>query len=123
LKLIASYLRDRTQAVRVGEVLSSIGALEMGVFLGGILSPMLFDLFVNDLPSATPEAMIVQFADDTNALSDADSYASLISSAHATLTAIAEWNSVNRLRLNLSKFHFMDGCLERHCLACGVNYN
>ena len=47
--LLRSYLENRTQRVKIGNVYSSSSFLEKGVPQGSILGPKLFNLFINDL--------------------------------------------------------------------------
>jgi sarcosine oxidase/L-pipecolate oxidase len=72
---IRSYLTDRTQFVEIQHVdqktsnlktfTSSLKVIKHGVPQGSVLGPLLFLLFINDLPQALQEAMVVLFADDT----------------------------------------------------------
>ena len=47
--LLHSYLENRTQKVKIGEVRSSSGVLAKGVPQGSILGPKIFNCFINDL--------------------------------------------------------------------------
>ena len=47
--LLRSYLENRTQSVKIGEVRSSSGVLAKGVPQGSILGPKIFNCFINDL--------------------------------------------------------------------------
>ena len=62
LAWMASYLTNRSQAVCVGDELSSPMPVLSGVPQGSILGPVLFTLYINDLPSCIQFSNI---ADDT----------------------------------------------------------
>ena len=66
LKLIESYLKDRMQCCSVNGELSSIKRIVCGVPQGSILGPLLFILYMNDLPEYVPDVDITMFADDTS---------------------------------------------------------
>ena len=63
LRIISSFLTDRTIQVKIGNTLSEVVQLLAGTPQGSILSPLLFILFVNDIP-VTQICQVTQYADD-----------------------------------------------------------
>lgn len=59
-----SYLRNRTFTVNVGKEYSNKGHLSCGVPQGSILRPLIFLLYVNDMPRAV-DCDLLLYADDT----------------------------------------------------------
>ena len=61
---MASFLSGRTQQVHVQNTLSSKGLITIGVPQGSILGPLLFSIYVNDLPNSINTCDINMYADD-----------------------------------------------------------
>ena len=61
-----SYLSNRTQVCKVGKIYSSKMYVKTGVPQGYNLGPLLFLLFLNDLPNCLSNSVPAMFADDTN---------------------------------------------------------
>ena len=65
LRIILNFLSDRTFVVKEDGMFSTIYKITCGVPQGGVLSPTLFQIFINDIPMSLNEGeLILLFADD-----------------------------------------------------------
>lgn len=64
IKIIMSFLNNRSFKVRVEGTLSDNRLAPTGVPQSSCLSPLLYLVYTNDIPT-TPKASVVLFADDT----------------------------------------------------------
>jgi hypothetical protein len=62
---IASYLRDRTCEASFQTATPSFRGMRAGVAQGGLISPVLFSLYVNDMPPPSYHVELALYADDT----------------------------------------------------------
>ena len=71
-KLMQSYLSDRALFVVANGDSSSHMSIKSGVPQGAIWSPLLFDLFIRNVPQRVREALCLFYADDLTLQKDVD---------------------------------------------------
>ena len=107
LDLFKSYLLNRKNYVKIKSHSSTMNTSNIGVPQGSILGPMLFLIYVNDLPCASNLLEPIIFADDTT-LSISDHNPSvLVSNLNSELMKVQSWCNSNRLTINAAKTEMM----------------
>ena len=101
----SSYLKDRKQLVEVNGKQSQYQTISCGVPQGSILGPLLFVLYVNDLPDQCRVFDVFMFADDTNLLYSSQFFDE--SAINSDIHALMSWLDANNLRLNVKKSQLM----------------
>ena len=105
--LFKSYLSDRSQKCQGNGELSTLKYLKYGVPQGSILGPLLFLIYINDLPNCLQHSTARMFADDTNITVSGKSIKEAEVAINADLNNIREWLLSNRLSLNLVKTEYL----------------
>jgi len=102
---IGAFLSSRTQQVVVDGARSEKSSVASGVPQGSVLGPLLFLLYINDLPSRV-RSHVRLFADDCviyrEIRSDADSH-----QLQRDLDSLAVWEQEWKMSFNISKCHIM----------------
>ncbi|KAL4103330.1 hypothetical protein QTP88_018707 [Uroleucon formosanum] len=100
--IIKSYLSDRYFSTRIGDTLSSIARISAGVPQGGILSPVLYNIYASDQP-ITPHTQVADYADDKVIISISPEPITASSHLQNHLTLMEDWYTKWRLKINQSK--------------------
>ncbi len=107
LKWFESYLSNRKQFVVFNGQSSDLKSISCGVPQGSVLGPLLFLIYINDLPNISDKLKFFLFADDTNIYYEAENLKDLERVVNKELMWLNHWLSVNRLSLNISKTNFV----------------
>lgn len=95
-----SYLLDRTQCVRFGNIVSDPVVLGKGVPQGSILGPLLFLLYVNNICAQTKRSSYHLYADDTVLYSCAFSLEAAVSNLQSDFIFLQQALFDSKLLLN-----------------------
>ena len=100
--LIENYLTSRNQFVTFNNTSSSTKPINIGLPQGSILGPLLFLIYINNLPNvinSTPRL----FADDTCLILRQSSLLSLEKACLDELIQLKDWCDANKIQINLNK--------------------
>ena len=107
LKWFQSYLFDRKQFVSFNGESSGLLVNKCGVPQGSVIGPLLFLLYINDLPNISKVLNFYLFADDTNIYHESNSLNVLEKTVNKELSKLYIWLNVNRLSLNIDETNFI----------------
>ena len=99
---IRSYLSNRTFRVKVLNSLSPPEKISAGVPQGSVLSPILFNLFMNDIPTS-PNTSIYQYADDTAITAQRFKPSHAVSALNKHIKSLNTWFLKWNLKVNGNK--------------------
>ena len=98
-----SYLRNRKQLVQIDNVRTSFEVIKTGVPQGSQLGPLMFLLFINDLPIYLHHSSIDMYADDYTLYTSDISVSNLETILQKDLNRVLEWCYINKINLNAQK--------------------
>ena len=101
LRWVKSFLRGRTQCVNVDGEYSTWRKVISGIPQGSVIGPILFVIFINDMPDAVKQCFCKLFADDCKLFGkvvDADD-----NRIQVDLSNLEEWSRIWQLPFNAKK--------------------
>ena len=107
LNLLRSYLTDRYQFTLINNIASNFELVEFGVPQGSCLGPLLFLIFINDMPLSSMKLIIKLFADDSLLFVSGKNLDEIKSILNEELPKIENWFLSNKLTINASKTEYM----------------
>ena len=103
LQWFKSYPSHRKQRTSCSDAISDPLPVTFGVPQGSILGPLLFLVYINDLPMAIKNCEVTLYADDTVLYYFAKEPHLLEEALNDDLLRVAHWLHGNKLTLNLTK--------------------
>jgi hypothetical protein len=87
-----------------------------GVSQGGLVSPVLFGLYVNDIPTPSRHVKLAQYADDTNLITTSRDPSDLVGYLEAYLGRLKLWLRNWRIGIKVSKSTAMSFAEAARCV-------
>ena len=104
---LRSYLFDRSQYVSINGKKSSTRKLEFGVPQGSILGPLLFVIYINDMPNINKSIHFILYADDANIIVTGKTLQIIQKQIQKFIPHLLNWINTNALKLNIDKTKYM----------------
>ncbi len=98
-----SYIKGRSQCTIYKGKLSDTLFIKTGVLQGSMLGPLLFILFINDLPMALQDTNTDMYADDSTLTAQAKTIPKLEEKLSSDVAKVSNWYQENHMAANTTK--------------------
>ena len=115
IQWFVNYFTQRKQSTVVNGNKSEESEVNCGVPQGSILGPLLFIMYMNDLPQVIRNCKVSLYADDTCIYFASNDPGELEKAINDDLSAISDWLLHNKLMLNVKKCQYMIISSKRNC--------
>ena len=114
VNLMASYLSNRKQRIKIGNIFSSWTEIHKGSILG----PLLFNVFmINDIFYSIVRGTLYNYADDNTLSFHSPDYNELISILQTESEILIDWFFSNQMKANPDKFQAVAIGLKTHKMS------
>ena len=93
--------------MKISGAVSNFKLINSGILQGSVLGPILYLIYVNDLPFISNLFSTCLFADDTTLIFESLNNVELVQNCNAGINLFYAWCCANRLSINFSKTHSM----------------
>ena len=107
LSWFQSYLSNRKQICKVNNSLSTFQNITCGIPQGSNLGPLLFTIYINDLPKSLEITEPAMFADDASLTATGESSFEIEYKLGVEIQNVKTWLDANKLTLNKEKTEYM----------------
>ena len=122
--IMASYLSNRFQRVKIGDTFSDWLMVVKGIPQGSVLGPLLFNIFMNDIMYTSFHSSVSSYADDVQFFKTVFDATEIQQRMQADLVSASQWFENNAMSLNVSKCRTMwlgeEACNLRFILMAKV---
>ena len=102
-RFLCAYLRGRQTFVLFRNSKSKYRKVKQGVPQGGVLSPVLFNLYMSTMPSPPGKIKLVTYADDSNILNSGPHIKPIVNEINIYLATLDSWFKGRNLNISPSK--------------------
>ena len=118
MHLLKNYLTNRNQKTKLNGITSTLEEINVGLPQGSTVGPIMFIIYINDLPDVLLNSQAVMYADDTVLFCRNASSKVLRKMLQSDLDLVQQWCTNNRLTLNVKKTKIMSFMSKNKRKSC-----